>query len=179
MDILISSNLERLLFEISGHDAERLRSLMQNLADRGEYSIDQEMFTKLQQLFWSDYANDAETLKAIATTYTDYNYLLDTHTAVGKVVLDKYLARTSDSHHSVILSTASPFKFAGSVMQALFGRNRFEGTSELELINILARETGRPIPHNLTDLDQKPVIHKQVVAREKMRDHLLSILHSR
>ncbi len=176
MDILISSNLERLLFEISGHDAERLRSLMQNLADRGEYSIDQEMFTKLQQLFWSDYANDAETLKAIATTYTDYNYLLDTHTAVGKVVLDKYLARTSDSHHSVILSTASPFKFAGSVMQALFGRSRYDGTSELELINILARETGRPIPHNLADLDQKPVIHEQVIARENMRDHLLSIL---
>lgn len=177
MDILISSNLERLLFEISDHDAERIRSLMQNLADRGEYSVDQETFTKLQQLFWSDFANDTETLKAIATTYTDYNYLLDTHTAVGKVVLDKYLARTSDSHHSIILSTASPFKFAGSVIQALFGRSRFDRTSELELINILARETGKPIPHNLTGLDQKPVIHEQVIARENMRDHLLSKLH--
>lgn len=177
MDILISSNLERLLFEISGHDAERLRFLMQNLAERGEYSIDQEMLTKLQQLFWSDFANDAETLKAIATTYTDYNYLLDTHTAVGKVVLDKYLARTSDSHHSVLLSTASPFKFAGSVIQALFGRNRFDRNSELELINILARETGSPIPHNLAGLDQKPVIYRQVIARGEMRDHLLSKLH--
>jgi threonine synthase len=177
MDILISSNLERLLFEISGHDAEHIRSLMQSLAERGEYSVGQETFTKLQQLFWSDFANDTETLKAIATTYTDYNYLLDTHTAVGKAVLDKYLTQTSDSHHSVILSTASPFKFAGSVMQALFGRNRIDGTSELELINILARETGRPIPHNLADLDQKPVIHEQVIARENMRDHLLSKLH--
>ncbi|MDZ4133396.1 MAG: threonine synthase [Dethiobacteria bacterium] len=177
MDILISSNLERLLFEISGHDTEHLRSLMQNLTDRGEYSINLEMFTKLQRLFWSDFANDAETLKAIATTYTDYNYLFDTHTAVGKVVLDKYLTRTSDSHHSVILSTASPFKFAGSVIQALFGRSRFDRTSELELINILARETGKPIPHNLAGLDQKPVIHEQVIARENMRDHLLSKLH--
>jgi threonine synthase len=177
MDILISSNLERLLFEISGHDAERLRSLMHNLSDRGEYRIDQETFTKLQQLFWSDFANDAETLKAIATTYTDYNYLLDTHTAVGKVVLDKYLVRTNDNHHSVILSTASPFKFAGSVIQALFGRSRFDRTSELELINILARETGKPIPHNLMGLDQKPVIHEQVIARENMRDHLLSKLN--
>jgi threonine synthase len=177
MDILISSNLERLLFEISGHDAELISSLMQNLADRGEYSIGQETLTKLQQLFWSDFANDSETLKAIATTYTDCNYLIDTHTAVGKAVLDKYLARTNDSHHSVLLSTANPFKFAGSVIQALFGRSRFDRISELELINILARETGNPVPHNLTGLDQKPVIHKQVIARENMHDHLLSNLH--
>ena len=178
MDILISSNLERLLFELTGHDSKRLTAWMQELKKCGKYQIDRSTLQNLQELFWSDYADDDETLQSIATVYKSDHYLIDTHTAVGKAVLAKYLSRNKDSCPTVILSTANPFKFTGSVIKALFGEGRFEESSELELLKILALETGTTVPANLADLEQKPVKHKQVIAREAMLDHLLSSLNS-
>ncbi len=177
MDILISSNLERLLFELTGHDSERLAAWMQELKKCGKYQIDRPTLQNLQELFWSDYADDDETLQSIAAVYKSDHYLIDTHTAVGKAVLAKYLSRNKDSCPTIILSTASPFKFTGSVIKALFSEGRFEESSELELLKILAFETGTTVPANLADLDQKSVKHKQVIARETMLDHLLSSLN--
>ncbi len=176
MDILVSSNLERLLFEITGHDPVRIKMWMNQLKESGEYYIDAETLKILQEIFWADYADDRETLQTIAKTYSDFNYLIDTHTAVGQAVLEKYRLREKDNSRSVILSTASPFKFSGSVIKALYGAKKYQDNSELDLLKILASETGIEIPPNLADLAEKPVKYKQVIERQEMRDHLLNFL---
>ena len=177
MDILISSNLERLLFELTGHDADKINFWMKQLQSTGEYNLDSTILKKLQKIFWADYANDEETLETIKETYTQYSYLVDTHTAVGKAVLQKYLKAEKDPTPTIILSTASPFKFCGSVIKALFGENQYRDKSELELLEILSRETGNSIPVNLAELAAKPVKHKQVIERKKLHDHLLQMLN--
>ncbi len=176
MDILVSSNLERLLFEITEHDPRQIVRWMDQLKNSGEYEVDPETLQKLQGLFWADYADDRETLQIIAETYRYFHYLIDTHTAVGLAVLQKYRTEEKDNCHSVLLSTASPFKFSGSVIKALFDGEKYSGVSELDLLHILSRETGNPVPANLALLHEKPVKHKQVVGRQDMRDHLLDAL---
>ncbi len=176
MDILVSSNLERLLFELSDHEAGRVAAWMEQLRETGEYILDPEILRRLQDLFWSDFADDRETLQAIGATYREHNYLIDTHTAVGRAVLDKYTEREKDDTVSVILSTASPYKFTGSVTRALFGDKRFEGVTELELLKLLSRETGTAIPPDLAKLEQKPIRHRREIDREEMAGHLLEIL---
>lgn len=176
MDILVSSNLERLLFELSDHDPQSVAAWMQQLKARGEYNVTASVHRQIGTLFWSDYADDRETLSAIADIYSKFNYLIDTHTAVAQSVLDKYRVQEKDLTPAVILSTASPFKFAGSVSKALWGSDAGQNIEELQLLEKLSRETGARIPSGLVDLDQKLVKHKQVIAREAMRDHLLEIL---
>ncbi|HSW35415.1 MAG TPA: threonine synthase, partial [Candidatus Limnocylindrales bacterium] len=176
MDILKSSNLERLLFEISGHDSERIARWMEQLNSTGEYRVDADVHHSMQELFWSDYADDDETAVAIANTYREYGYLIDPQTAVGKTVSDKYRAQTADKTKSIILSTASPFKFNRSVAQAIFGHDQSSVISEFSLLHLLAQKTGSIIPPNLANLEQKPEKHKQVIACHEMPDHLLNIL---
>jgi len=177
MDIMISSNLERLLFELTGHDTKKINSWMMQLKDCGEYIIDTKTLQKLQELFWADFADDEETMYFIRETYRNHNYLIDTHTAVGISVLSKYRNREEDSCLSVLLSTASPYKFSGSVCRALFDGCKFKNRSELELLRILSRETGIPIPVNLADLNQKTIRHKQVITPAEIDSHLLSFLN--
>ncbi len=177
MDILVSSNLERLLFEITEHDVEKINIWMKQLQSTGEYHLDDVNLSKLQELFWSDYANDYETLDTIKGIYKKHSYLVDTHTAVGQAVLQKYLSKEKDTAPTVILSTASPFKFCGSVIKAIFGENKYRDKSELEMLDILSRETGNPVPANLAILSEKPIKHKQVIERGKLHDHLLQTLN--
>lgn len=176
MDILVSSNLERLLFELTDHDSELINEWMRQLRESGAYRIDAPTLQKLQDLFWADYADDEDTLQTIAATYRDTGYLIDTHTAVGKAVYEKYRDREQDRSHTVIMSTASPFKFTGSVAKAVLDSNRYGDKSELDLLAVLAREAGSNIPSNLVGLAQKEVVHRQVIAPEEMRDHLLKAL---
>ncbi len=177
MDILVSSNLERLLFELTGHDKEKVLTWMKQLTDTGSYKVDQGTLEKIQELFWSDYANDDETLQAIADTYRNENYLIDPHTGVGKCVLDRYRKKEADQTVSVLLSTASPYKFAGSTIQALFNKEVIENLSEFEMIKVLHRETGIKVPANLATLEKKPVKHKQVIKPFQMPEHLKKYLH--
>ncbi len=176
MDILVSSNLERLLFELTDHESGQVTKWMEQLSKYGEYHLDPITLQKLQDLFWADCADDRETLQTISDTYRDFHYLIDTHTAVGRAVLEKYRTAEKDSCRSVLLSTASPFKFSGSVIKALFGENQYRNKSELEMLEILSRETGNPVPPNLASLHEKPAKHKQVIERQDMRDHLLDAL---
>lgn len=177
MDILVSSNLERLLFEISGRDSELINTWMNELSTEGRYQIDSATLGKVQELFWSDYTGDEETLKVIADTYRDRGYLMDPHTAVGKNVLDRYLAVEKDRHQSIILSTASPFKFTKTTIKALFGQNAYRNLNELELIRVLAGKTGTRSPACLAGLDQKPILHRQVIEPADMPGHLLELLN--
>jgi threonine synthase len=176
MDILISSNLERLLFELSNQDTEMVNSWMKQLKQEGEYSITKKVHHKIRNLFWSGYADDQKTIETIADVYSHHGYLIDTHTAVGRAVLDQYLEQETDCLPAVILSTASPYKFTGSVAKAILGGRFNYGFSEIELMRVLARESGTTVPANLARLEQKEVKHKQVIAPAEMRNHLLKTL---
>ncbi len=168
MDILISSNLERLLYEVTGRDAGRVRGWMAMLQSEGRYRVDGGTLEKIQAVFWSDFAGDPATMETIRNTYRQYGYLMDTHTAVGKYVYDRYVEATGDTGKTVIASTASPFKFNQSVATAVLGEEAVRGKGEFELLEILSRATGLPIPKGLKDLDKKPVRHTLTVAPEEM-----------
>jgi len=121
MDILISSNLERLLYEITEHNSERINDWMGRLKNDGMYIVDADVKKKISAVFWADFTNESDTLKTIEYLYKENDYLIDTHTAVGVDVYDKYVISTGDMTKTVISSTASPFKFNESVAKAIFG----------------------------------------------------------
>jgi threonine synthase len=174
MDILISSNLERLLFELTGHNTVKTAAWMAELNNKGYYRVDKPTLDKIQTLFYAGYADDTETVATIESVYNDHNYLTDTHTAVGLSVLKSYLSENDDGCHNIILSTASPYKFAASVARAL--QKDSESSSELALLDLLARETGTKVPENLANLGTKEIRHNKVVTSDNMRDHLIETL---
>ncbi len=174
MDILISSNLERLLFELTGHDASRVREWMGLLKRDGRYTVDETTRDRVRDLFWSDFTSDDETLTTIRETYRRYGYVVDTHTAVGIDVYRKYVESTGDGTPTIILSTASPFKFNASVARALLGEEKVSGKSEFRLLQMLSDFSGLPVPKGLRDLDKRPVLHDAVVDREEMPECVLS-----
>jgi threonine synthase len=176
MDILISSNLERLLFEVTGHDAARVRSWMEQLRDRGRYRVDPATARAVGELFWADCAGDDKAGRAIRGTYREHGYLIDPHTAVGRVVYEKYRAATGDRTKTVIVSTASPFKFNASVARALLDGDRPGGQDEFTLLRLLSEVTGIKIPPALDGLAEKPVLHDAVVNREQMKQKVLDFL---
>lgn len=176
MDILISSNLERLLFELSGKDSKLVLSYMNDLNVKGYYSVNNSIKEQIQDVFWAGFSSDEETLACIRSVYNDYGYVLDTHTAVAMDVYDKYVICTGDLSQTVIVSTASPFKFNQSVANALFGRET-EGLDEFELLNLLSEKTGWEIPKGLRDLDKKEILHKTVCDKEKMGEVVMKILN--
>lgn len=175
MDILISSNLERLLYELSGKDSETIRGYMNDLSEKGCYTVNKSIKEQIQSAFWAGYSNDEETLSCIRSVYEDYGYLLDTHTAVAMDVYDKYVIYSGDLTPTVIVSTASPFKFNRSVARALFG-DETQGLNEFELLNMLSERTGREIPAGLRDLDKKEILHKTVCSKDEMGSVVLKLL---
>ncbi|MBF7083132.1 threonine synthase [Desulfallas sp. Bu1-1] len=179
MDILISSNLERLLFELTGHDAARVRRWMLELRENWRYEVDDSTRAKVRDLFWSDYASDAETIQSIKDTYARYGYIVDTHTAVGMNVYGKYRKSSGDDSYTVVLSTASPFKFNASVALALLGEDKTAGKSEFELLQLLSDFSNLPVPPGLRDLDKRPVRHGDVVEKEDMKRAVVSFLDRR
>lgn len=176
MDILISSNLERLLFELTDQDSQKTKTWMEELKSGGKYQVDTGTLKRLQELFRADSSDDRETVETIASVYKSYQYLVDPHTAVGLNVWEKYRNRSGDTSPTVVLSTASPYKFAGSVLQAIRGGLLKEDLSELEMLSHLARETGTAVPPNLANLGEKAIRHKTIIARGKMSDHVLNVL---
>jgi len=176
MDILISSNLERLLYELSGRDSDTVRLWMERLRSEGSYTVSEEVHRKLKETFWGSYSNDTETINTIRDVYRDYNYVVDTHTAVGVDVYDKYVISTGDITKTVIASTASPFKFNTSVAKAILGEKAVSGKSEFELIDVIAQECSLEIPKGLRGLKGKEILHKTVCSREAMSDEVRKIL---
>ena len=170
MDILISSNLERLLYYISGCDNEYVAGLMKELAETGSYKVSSEILEKIKENFEAGYADDNATKEVIREIYEKDNYLLDTHTAVAyKVLLDN----KDGEHENVVLSTASPYKFTESVYSAVFEQKEAD---EFALLKELHEKTGVVIPENLVDLDKKEIRHKDVIAKEDMKKYILEKL---
>lgn len=168
MDILISSNLERLLFYLSGKDPKRVGDWMQELKSKGGYRVDPETEAKIKALFYGGFASEEETMKTIGQVCQENRYIMDPHTAVGKTVADRYRHETGDDLPMLLVSTASPFKFNRSVVQAILGERVVQDKSEFELLEKLKGISGREIPAGLMGLDRKEVRHRTVCAREDM-----------
>ena len=176
MDILISSNLERLLFELSGKQDDRVRDWMRDLKEKGVYKLDSETISRLQDLFWGGYATEDQTMESIEKTYNEYGYVLDPHTAVGKWVYDAYRKETQDRRKTVLVSTASPFKFAGDVLRSIIGEESIKGKDEFTLLDILSDIARMEIPAGLRGLDKKPILHNTICSKEDMRNVISNFL---
>lgn len=173
MDILISSNLERLLFHLSGNDDATIKKYMAKLSSDGAYTVNADILGKISNLFYADYCDDEETMKSISDTFSEYNYLLDTHTAVALHVYNKYVAETGDTKKTLIASTASPFKFADSVISALGVDADIDG---YELLDILSRTTKVKIPAPLVALAGKKERFKNTLTRDQIEGAVLDFI---
>jgi threonine synthase len=168
MDILISSNLERLLFELVGRNPEEVSNWMAQLSMEGWYRIPQEALDPLQHLFYGGFANHKEASKAIGDAFKDHGYLMDPHSAVGYSVLKKYWEETGDTRPVVLASTASPFKFNRAVLEAI-GRDTSK-KDEFTLLQELSTITGQPVPARLAELKSLPELHREVCEKHEMAE---------
>ena len=173
MDILISSNLERLIYRLTGEDAQKCAELMQALSDGGEYTITEDMKKGLAD-FYGNYCSEEETKEAIHATYKSSDYVIDPHTAVAAGVYKKYLADTDDHTPTVIASTASPYKFTRSVMDAV--AENTEDMDDFALADRLSEISGVKVPKAVEEIRTAPVLHDTVVDAPDMPDTVKKIL---
>lgn len=176
MDILISSNLERLLFEMTSHNGQQVAEWMHKLGQDGRYTVNGDLKRKISELYWASCTTEAETITTIKAVYEDYGYVVDTHTAVGIDAYDKYVISTGDMTKTVIASTASPFKFNESVAKAIFGEAAVAGRTEFDLLGILADKCDLQIPAGLKDLESKEILHEKKCSKETMKEEVIKIL---
>lgn len=176
MDILISSNLERFLFEITNHNSEKIKKWMKQLNEEGKFAIDPVTKREIDKIMSADWANQQETLSIIKTIFTDTGYTLDPHTAVGVKVYEKYLHKKNDPTKTVIDSTASPFKFNTTVLEAVLGQGKITYKDEIILLKELEKIIKTPVHPGLKNLDQKPVLHQRVCKIEEIRAEIKRIL---
>ncbi len=173
MDILISSNLERFLYEISGRDEELINNLMKQLKEEGKYEINEEMREKLKILY-GDFADEKETLAAVKKVYETSAYVIDTHTAVAYDVYEKYKKNTYDDRAVVIASTASPFKFPRSINEVLNFAD--SSASDFEMVQVLSKKMGLKIPRGIEGLEKKEIRHKVTCKKDEMRKVIKNFL---
>ena len=174
MDILISSNLERLIYKIAGDDAEKNLDLMKQLTTEGRYTITEDMQAKLAE-FYGGYATEQETAAAIKRVYESDLYIMDTHTAVASSVYDRYVAETGDKTSTVIASTASPYKFTRSVMNAI--DSAYDSKTDFELVDELNKLSGVKVPQAINDIRYAPVLHDTVCDKEDMLQTVKTFLN--
>ena len=169
MDILVSSNLERLLYLLSGDD-KLIADLMKQLSENGEYEVPADMLEKLHELFWAGFCDDEGAKTAIGKVWKDDHYLCDTHTAVAWDVAQQYKQANPEHNAVVVLSTASPYKFPAAVLEGI--GEKAEG-DEFDVMEQLHKVTGVPVPKNLADLRSRAVRHRDVIDRGEMLDYVL------
>ena len=161
MDILISSNLERLLYHIS-NSAEATKNMMTDLNTKGSYEF------KIEDEFAGEYATVPETFEAINSLFNDSKYVMDTHTAVAKASYDKYIKETDDNTPNVIVSTASPYKFAKDVLRAI--DSKYEGIDPFAALEELENVSGVNIPAPIKGIDKREVLHKTVIGKDELKE---------
>lgn len=174
MDILISSNLERLLFELTERDGGAVKEMMRRLKEEGAYEITGSMKKTLESGFYAGWCGEEGTMASIKDTFERYGYLLDTHTAVAADVYERYKRRTGDNTKTVIVSTASPYKFPGDVLSSL--GEETAGLSAFEMAERLAEVSGTPAPRQIMELKDKPVRHNKIVDINGMKDAALEAM---
>ena len=173
MDILISSNLERMLFELSGCDDKAVAEMQNELKNSGTFCVTDDMEKKITELFWGGCCNDMQTLETIGNTYKEYGYLCDTHTAVAVNVYGQYVKATGDNRPVVIASTASPYKFADSVLSALTD-DKADG--DFEKVRQLSRLTSTEIPEPIKALENADIRFNDVCEKDEMLSTVYSAL---
>ena len=173
MDILISSNLERLVYMIAGCDADKNSELMKALKEKGVYELSEDMKANLSD-FAAGYATEAEVKNKIADTYKKTGYVMDTHTAVASSVYEKYRQESGDGRKTVIASTASPYKFIQAVLSAL--GEEPEGLSDFEMIDRLNQKSGMVIPKSLAELKDKEKRFEGVISKTEMPELVSQVL---
>ena len=173
MDILISSNLERLIYMTAGCSSEKCASLMKKLSEQGRYDITDDM-KHLMSDFYGGYASEDECASAIRDIYSECGYIIDTHTAVAASVYRQYRKETGDTKPTLIASTASPYKFAGSVMSDIDPENA--KLDDSQVIDLLSRKSGTSIPDAIKGLFTAPVIHKGECDKDEMKDKVKEFL---
>ena len=174
MDILISSNLERLIYLTAGRDAQKNAELMQELSKDGKYEITSEMKDNMKD-FYGNYASEGETAQTIKDLYEKTGYVIDTHTAVAATVLHKYRKATGDETKAVVASTASPFKFTRSVMDAI-DKAKYDSMSDFELVDELSRIANVTVPNAIEEIRTAPVLHDTVCDKEDMKAVVMKFL---
>ena len=173
MDILVSSNLERLLYRIAGENPQQDALLMERLAKDGKYEITDEMRRGLKD-FWGGYAAQERGAEKIRSLYEDTGYVIDPHTAVAAAVYDEYREKTQDGTKTVIASTASPFKFTRSVMTAI--DSRYGEMDDFELVDELSRISCVPVPRAIEEIRTAPVLHRTECGKDGMKEAVEAFL---
>jgi len=172
MDILVSSNLERLLYLLSGCDCDLVAGLMKQLNTEGFYSVPEALRDAIKREFWAGCCNDNGAAAAIGKVWTEHHYLCDPHTACGWAVAEDYVNQTDDHRPMVVLSTASPYKFPAAVLSAIGGE---ETGDEFDQMEQLSQITGVAIPQNLSGLRTKPERHTGVIDKDEMLEFVLNL----
>ena len=182
MDILISSNLERFLFEMNGHDARLIKEYMESLSQKGAFRADDALVQRINAVLAGGSATGREAAGEIRRIFEKYHYLMDTHTAVGAAVYRKYREATGDKALAILDATASPFKFSKSVLEALDGdepgngaRDKRDEIDELRVIEALAGRTGASVHQALLGLEGRPILHPGVISRDEMKTTVKAI----
>ena len=173
LDILISSNLERLIYKISGEDARKDTDLMTELKTKGSYAITGEMKANLAD-FAAGYATEEQVAKTIHDIYEDTGYVMDTHTAVAATVYKAYREDSKDDRKTVIASTASPYKFAGSVMSAI--DPKYKGQDDFKLIEELQKVSGTELPNAIKEIMNAEIRHNTECDVDQMEQTVKNIL---
>jgi threonine synthase len=173
MDILVSSNLERLLWTISERDARLVKGLINSLREKGFYRINSEMKTKLKD-FYGGFAPQEESRRCMKEIFEKSKYLIDPHTAVAYTVYKKYVKESGDKTKTVIVATASPFKFTKSVMESI--DSRYKKSDDFELIEKMSDLALISIPPGIRDIGKRSIRHKTVCEKEEMRAKIAEIL---
>ncbi len=166
MDILISSNLERLIYKIAGEDSAANAERMDSLSRNGSYEITEEMKKELAD-FRGGYATEEEAFAFIKELYEDCGYVIDTHTAVAGVVCEKYRKESKDNTKTIVASTASPYKFTRSVMNAI--DSKYDSMTDFELVDELCRLSGVTVPKAIEEIRTAPVLHDTVCEKDEMK----------
>lgn len=174
MDILISSNLERLLFHLCGDDAAQVSEWMRELSVNGKYTVSEEVKASVKKLFDAGCCNDAETKAVIKKTFAEKNYLCDTHTAVAVKVYEDYAERTGDKTPAVIASTANPYKFSASVLSAI--ADTVNADNEFDMVDELFNKSGEPVPPQLATLKGREPRFTGVCDKENMKQVVFDML---
>lgn len=167
MDILISSNLERLIYRICGDDAQKNAALMNALKEKGEYEITPEMRDKLTD-FVGGYASEEECFAMIKALYDEFGYVIDTHTAVASAVYKKYRKETNDQTQTIIASTASPYKFTRSVMKAI--DRKYDSMEDFALVDELSKLSNTSVPKAIEEIRTAPVLHDTICEKDEMKE---------
>ncbi len=172
MDILVSSNLERLLYFMSQGNTALVAQLMATLNREGVYTVPETLKNVIAEEFWAGFCDDDRAIRTIAKVWAENSYLCDTHTATGWAVAEDYVDQTGDDRPMVVLSTASPYKFPAAVLSALEDPQQMD---EFAMMKRLQDKTGVPIPANLSGLQEKTERHTGVIEKEKMLEFVMGL----